>query len=97
MTATDPRAAALAEALHRIRGHRDLHSDFRGCSSCSPDAAAILAALPPDWCGDGAEIKRLREALGRASASAEKAATIWVAAVFLLLVIIVGLMGLVLR
>jgi len=47
----DPRTAALAEALHKARcapsvpwpaGHMERHIE---------DAAAILAALPADWCG----------------------------------------------
>lgn len=62
----DPRIAALAEAVHRI----DSHSPGAGCASCERRAAAILAELPPDWCGHGAfmdtaalrvEISRLRK------------------------------------
>ncbi len=48
---TDPRIAALAEALHGAQA---------GCPDnptydCVHErqAAAILAALPPDWCGHG--------------------------------------------
>jgi hypothetical protein len=31
----------LARAIHATRGHRDRHPEFRGCSTCSPDAAAF--------------------------------------------------------
>lgn len=55
IAAVEARAALtperLAKALHETRGHRDLHPDFRGCSSCSPDAAAIIAALATDEAG----------------------------------------------
>jgi hypothetical protein len=59
MTTTDPRAAALAEAL---RKHNDTalhpygHCHKKGC------APAILAALPPDWCGHDPEwVTSMRE------------------------------------
>jgi hypothetical protein len=45
---TDPRAAALAEALHGIHGGGPCFTRYRDCGVL---AAAILAALPPDWCG----------------------------------------------
>jgi hypothetical protein len=44
---TDPRAAALAEALHGIHGGGPCFTRYR---DCGVQAAAILAALPPDWC-----------------------------------------------
>jgi hypothetical protein len=72
---TDPRIAALAEALA---------SSGVGCAtqtcpehSSKDHAAAILAALPPDWCGhdfnqaarimveQAAELARLRASRGR--------------------------------
>ena len=43
MTDQDPRIAALAEAIHGI--HSWDYETRRG------EAADILAALPPDWCG----------------------------------------------
>ena len=51
---TDPRVSALAEALRGRYG-------FDGSDGWGEDAAAILAALPPDWCGHEAEIARLRK------------------------------------
>ena len=51
---TDPRIAALAEVLREVIDdgwyYRDLYK-----SRPSEDAAAILAALPPDWCGHADE------------------------------------------
>jgi hypothetical protein len=44
---SDPRTAALAVALH----NRQHHTRPSPCASCEVDAAAILAALPADWCG----------------------------------------------
>ena len=53
---TDPRIAALAEALrHALLFHYDDDPTL-----AYEDAAAILAALPADWCGHEAEIARLR-------------------------------------
>lgn len=57
---TDPRTAAMAEALW----HPLDHDDHTHCIAwadapddekaiCYEEAAAILAALPPDWCGHG--------------------------------------------
>jgi len=57
----DPRTAALAEALHKARcapsvpwpaGHMERHIE---------DAAAILAALPADWCGHPVQVAKWRE------------------------------------
>jgi hypothetical protein len=58
MTATDPRLAPLAEALHEV------HEKVGGCTftatgfgydhegeQCQWEAVAILAALPDGWCG----------------------------------------------
>lgn len=64
---TDPRIATLAEALHDWYAGKDAEFDGAQCRH-REDAAAILAALPPDWCGhDGPlgpyyrkEIARLR-------------------------------------
>jgi hypothetical protein len=57
---TDPRTAALAEALHLIRHmHGNLWPPTDACG-CKDEAAAILAALPPDWCGHADEINRQR-------------------------------------
>ena len=52
---TDPRIAALAEALQTIpvpASYEEWQS--RVDVSYEADAAAILAALPPDWCGHSA-------------------------------------------
>ena len=71
---TDPRIAVLAEALEPLlpqhtegRGgypHQSSDTSWTVYDWMTPDAlaAAILAALPPDWCGHGAyeaEMERL--------------------------------------
>ena len=59
---TDPRTAALAEALHaskigcdfvQVTTEGTAHWVERSCTTKDHEdaAAAILAALPPDWCG----------------------------------------------
>jgi len=52
---TDPRIAALAEALRDISGGLadplDPGDFLPGVVTAQEFAAAILAALPPDWCG----------------------------------------------
>jgi hypothetical protein len=59
MTATDPRLAALTVAIYHVYhdyhvsrvkpGHVDTVACM--CRELADAAAAILAALPPDWCG----------------------------------------------
>jgi hypothetical protein len=55
MTATDPRPAALAAALHETMVGCALGADRRGghiaMEDHKCDAAAILATLPDGWCG----------------------------------------------
>jgi hypothetical protein len=66
---TDPRAAALAEQLHKqfgcsitCRGGRLANDGHPSHAEAWSDTAdAILAALPPDWCGHDTD--GLREAL----------------------------------
>lgn len=60
-SAGDPRVAALAEALayhdHQTSNEKWLRMRRDHLSSCLSDecAAAILAALPADWCGHDAK------------------------------------------
>jgi hypothetical protein len=66
MTTTDPRAAALAEALPIVTIGWE-----PGDMTPMEAAALALADLPPDWCGHEAEIKRLREALNGLRSTAD--------------------------
>jgi broad specificity phosphatase PhoE len=59
MTATDPRLAPLAAAVEKagygeVTGDLDQYAEWGGTPN--ETAAAILAALPPDWCGHADEI-----------------------------------------
>ena len=98
---TNPRIAALAEALHEWEDGPASKASELNCYSCAtwPDdntpafqpkpgdhcyesAAAILAALPPGWCGHSdfsmpvyrkevARLRRIEEAARDASENAE--------------------------
>jgi hypothetical protein len=66
----DPRIAALAEALRSLPVPATYEEwQARIDASYEDDAAAILAALPPDWCGHHAASEAMR-------ALAEQTATI---------------------
>jgi broad specificity phosphatase PhoE len=62
MTATDPRTTALAAALAKVTrsfwpsGRAKMHVPGEVDEWHRKTAAAILAALPPDWCGHADEI-----------------------------------------
>jgi len=59
---TDPRTAALAEALSMNLAALDdlLHGPVNQYK-WENAAAAILAALPPDWCGHPVQVAKWRE------------------------------------
>ena len=59
MIAPDPRVAALAMALHVVECG-NISTPSHGLHM--NEAAAVLAALPPDWCGDAAGIEAIIEA-----------------------------------
>ena len=67
---TDPRIAALAEALVKVDvesvGDNILEWWRWGPTKL---AAAILAALPADWCGHGAEMEKLYDQIARQAAA----------------------------
>jgi hypothetical protein len=49
---TDPRIVELTEALHEASpGYIDISDDMVNGDEYAMLAVAILAALPPDWCG----------------------------------------------
>jgi hypothetical protein len=66
---TDPRIAALAEALSAAAHADGVHLWCKDRNDCGlygyaeDFAAAILDALPPDWCGHEDRINVLRESL----------------------------------
>ena len=85
---TDPRLAPLAAALH-LRRHNHSGLPIEADTTCGPtkhdlhEAAAILAALPPGWCGhyssnalireQSTEIARLRDDLAHCERAWEDA------------------------
>jgi hypothetical protein len=69
---TDHRTAALAVALH----NRQHHTHPSPCASCEIDAAAILAALPADWCGHDRVIEAYKRAIRDLGSSPDAQANI---------------------
>jgi hypothetical protein len=63
VTATDPRAAALTEAIHGAMADLAVYDNHERQNVCEAVASHAIAALPPDFCGhDDRTIKRLSKA-----------------------------------